>query len=684
MIRIVGFLLLFLSSYYYSQCNSYTSCNPNAGLYSGNNPDLIEYDNMIVGFHTSIIRNSFNEYKIWGSNAANNGVDSALSPQFITKENYPNLEGEILKVALGSNLSFSQFFVLTTKGLFVGGKPGTVLSTELKSYGEFGPLTINGKTDGLPENVSPTDVKMLFASTKTLILTTCQGNVYVLTDIPYGRGNGLNGDANNWAQVMENEHTPLTNVIVTRGQGGMGFALKKDGSLWTWGSFVSLGFPISQNFTFASYATKMNLPAEAQGVKMIQATASGQGAASNYSYYLLDQKNTLYVLGMNINGILGSPTPAVQKTWTKGKFPDNSFANNVAWISANEHDLSYNTFGLVTTDGKFYVAGSNFRYSIGLDSTGINYLTMPNGIYPSDVILHCELGGHCTAVTKKGTSRYGYVGHRVDGSMGDGSADDYDQKSFDFTTTPEVEICGVTCNKPKIESSISICSTENGFFTIKGTPGDEITYRLNNGNSETIVLDATGKFEIKIENIVEHQKLEITKFENLVCTENVSIKSSITVESQLLLEIEEQAHNAITVKILGPQNKKFQYQLVDNSGQIIRPFQDNPTFSNINSGIYSIQIKSTETDCIFSQQYMYLNLENVITPNGDGKNDAIRTETLKLLANSKLLLYNRFGDLIGEYNTNTNLFQAPTGTYWYHLSTENGLSKTGWILVKNR
>lgn len=215
--KILLFFLFFISNYYFSQCSNYLNCNPNSGLYSGNNPEDIEYDNFTLGYHTSFIKNPFNDYKIWGADVSNDGTP-VLTPKIINSVNYPNLTGEIIKVALGSLYSNSQLIVLTTDGLFACGLPGTVIPIDIKSDSEFNKITVDGKTDGLPYGVSPSDVKMIFASTQTLLITTCSGEVFVLSELPEARGNGNAGTNDQWHQVMENATTPLTNVIVTRGQ----------------------------------------------------------------------------------------------------------------------------------------------------------------------------------------------------------------------------------------------------------------------------------------------------------------------------------------------------------------------------------------------------------------------------------------------------------------------------------
>ncbi|RZJ84099.1 MAG: hypothetical protein EOO20_21695 [Chryseobacterium sp.] len=309
--NLLSFFLFLTLPYCYCQCYNYSGCNPNSGLYSGNDPEDIDYDNIITAYHSTVIKDAFNNYKIWGSYAAANGVDNVLSPQYINSTNYPALTGDIKKVALGD---IAQLIVLTSDGLFVSGVPGRVIPISIKSTPFFERITVNGKSDGLPPGVNPTDVRMLFATSQALMITTCQGAVYVLSESTFARGDGNTGSDAAWARVMENATTPLTDVIVTRGQIKMGFALKKDGSLWTWGKNVYTGKNSDGYYQDIMYATKMTVPASVTGIKMIQATALG--VADYHTYYLLDNKNTLYCLGFNSYGEFGFRTFPIIKVWT--------------------------------------------------------------------------------------------------------------------------------------------------------------------------------------------------------------------------------------------------------------------------------------------------------------------------------------------------------------------------------
>ncbi|MFI5453082.1 gliding motility-associated C-terminal domain-containing protein [Pedobacter sp. UC225_61] len=83
---------------------------------------------------------------------------------------------------------------------------------------------------------------------------------------------------------------------------------------------------------------------------------------------------------------------------------------------------------------------------------------------------------------------------------------------------------------------------------------------------------------------------------------------------------------------------------------------------------------------------------NVITPNGDGKNDVFRIDGLELRPNNTLSIFNRWGNEVyrsnGSYKNDWNGNGLNEGTYYYLLKIKekdgSERSTTGWItLIKD-
>jgi gliding motility-associated-like protein len=527
MMRIILLLFIFLPFYCFSQCQTII-CNPNAGIFSNNNPATIAYDNIGSAFHSTYVLETNGDWKVWGENMNNNGQSHALNPTIINSANYPALTGNILKVAVASDFTpFVQLIVLTSTGLFALGNEGIVIDNEITTSRVFQKLTINNKTDGLPIGVTPSNVKMLFASFRTLILTTCEGNVYVLSLDPNVRGNGSTGSSLIWSQVMENPTTPLSNVIVTRGQRNVAFALKADGTIWSWGSNVYLGN--NTNSQTLNYATQMTLPAGIPGVKMIQMT--------NLSYYILGTDQKIYALGGNSNGQLADNTSTTRLSWVNAKNPDNSIINDVLWISANEHDPRFSSFSLIKSGGKFFTAGNDSGRMIGRTGSTLNLPDFPNGVLSSDVITFAEVGGHTTMIVKEGVSNYGYVGHRINGSLGDGTSTSQNISSFNFTLPPVVSICGSICIAPTVTAVSPICPGENAVFTIQGFNGDIVSYNINNGPNQTVTIGTTETATVTINNTQINQTINLTNISNLFSSCSLVLNTSLTIQLNNTLAI---------------------------------------------------------------------------------------------------------------------------------------------------
>jgi gliding motility-associated-like protein len=529
----------FLSNYSNAQCGQ-PVCNSNTGILSNDNATDIAYDNMGSAFHSTYIKEPNGGWKVWGEYMANNGVSNLLSPLDFNSTNYPALTGTIYKLAIGSNYSLNvQLIVLTSDGLFVLGDQGEVISNDFTSSNTFQKITVNGKLDGLPAGVSPDDVKMMFAANRTLMITTCNGEVYVLSQSPNVRGIGGGGDPILWSRVMVDATTPLTDVIVARGISTVAFALKSDGTLWTWGDNTFLGDGTSA--TNRSFATQMTLPAGIPGVKMIQAASNNLVSmdVTNVSYIVLGTDKKIYSLGKNNYGQLGDRTAVDRTVWVNAKNPDDTIINDAAWISTNEHDENFTALAVIKTNGVVYTAGCNSYYMIGRTEGGdentvtgaINFLDVPTGISNTDYITFVETGGHTCALIKQCYSRYGYVGHRVRGSIGDGSDLSETISSYDFNSPPEIAVCGAQFLQPVITTNSPICPGQNAVYTISGTPGDVLTYFLNGGNSQTITISSTGISQIVIPNATANQEINFTQIFsiNTTCEYNLAIVSIIDV-----------------------------------------------------------------------------------------------------------------------------------------------------------
>lgn len=125
-------------------------------------------------------------------------------------------------------------------------------------------------------------------------------------------------------------------------------------------------------------------------------------------------------------------------------------------------------------------------------------------------------------------------------------------------------------------------------------------------------------------------------------------------------------------------------------------FQPSNTFTNLPRGLHTMYVKGADDCAVATEQFVIINLINLITPNGDGYNDELNYEDLKIKNNVTIKVFDRFGNTVHSGNENTLKWDGksfgkplPTGTYWYVISwTEPAIGEIktyhGWVLLKNR
>jgi len=498
--RVWGWLILFF-------CVAHTSkaqCNVND-----------PYDKIISGYHASVAIKSTGEYSIWGANMAPTGLTGQVTPLEISTSNYSSLTGTIYKAGIGGSYtgtSIDQAVVLTSTGLFAWGAVGSLFSPSLTTSPGVAQITppAGSSPIGLPIGLEPSDVKMLFAMYRTLILLSKSGDVYVLGYISgaldgIGAVQGTAG-TNVWQRVKIDATTYLTGVKAVRGQVGNTninalIAETNDGKLYTWGKSTFLGD--GSGVAYRSYATEMTLPddVKTKGIRMIGVTGGVVSGSTYNTYYVLSNSGNLYAMGDNKNYQCGAFTrDLVHLNWVQAKksAAANDFLTDVIFVTVQEHSNSVPAAAAITKVGDFYSWGYNARNMLGRPIENASYDPGLAGgfIQGSDKALFAEMGGHTLLYVKEGSSKFCYVGHRINGSMGDGTSFDAKEPIFNCDQTPTIDLCGSVPNVSDTTTSTINASPKiiraNGkdystiFVQLKDAKGNNLT-----GNGGLVTISST-------------------------------------------------------------------------------------------------------------------------------------------------------------------------------------------------
>jgi gliding motility-associated-like protein len=443
------------------------------------------------------------------------GLSGQVTPLEISTSNYSSLTGTIYKAGIGGSYtgtSIDQAVVLTSTGLFAWGAVGSLFSPSLTTSPGVAQITppAGSSPIGLPIGLEPSDVKMLFAMYRTLILLSKSGDVYVLGYISgaldgIGAVQGTAG-TNVWQRVKINATTYLTGVKAVRGHVGNTninalIAETNDGKVYTWGRTTLLGD--GSDVAYRSYATEMNLPddVKTKGIRMIGLTGGVMGGSSFNTYYILSNSGNLYAMGDNKNYQCGAFTrDLVHLNWVQAKksAAANDFLTDVIFVTVQEHSNSVPAAAAITKVGDFYSWGYNARNMLGRPIENASYDPGLAGGFSqgTDKALFAEMGGHTLLYVKEGSSKFCYVGHRINGSMGDGTSFDAKEPIFNCDQTPTIDLCGSVPNVSDTTTSTINASPKiiraNGkdystiFIQLKDARGNNLT-----GNGGLVTISST-------------------------------------------------------------------------------------------------------------------------------------------------------------------------------------------------
>ncbi|MGC4128928.1 MAG: hypothetical protein QM564_05065, partial [Bergeyella sp.] len=422
-----------------------TGCNPNTGIYA-DDPDTIEYDNIVSLVGATYLKQADGTVKTWGNDGTN--APDYLVPTTVNSTTRPNITGDVLKFGLGDFSGNQDNFILTTTGLYGNGLViNSTTPAPTTTYGVSGTNTY-----GLPMGVTPDNVKIMASTALGLAIVSCDGQIWIMGLAgQYGDGTGVD-TTTQWHRVKTNATTTLDNVVAVRLLVDKAIAMTDDGKLYTWGDNTYLGDGSPK--AARTYATEMTLPTGATP-KMIGIMGNLNDTYTTYT--LLTTDGLVYLLGNDVQGTTATSWVKAQKPAAMG----GGDLDNIAWINTvDQEEVYYDTPGspyntaALTTDGKLWteIHTSSPNYMPGALAAGATYDATK--LNQTDKIVNVEVAAYKIVIIRE-DGRVGFMGYRENGSFADGTTTYEEVTEFMFPTNTEVtelEPCGVdipeTCVKP--------------------------------------------------------------------------------------------------------------------------------------------------------------------------------------------------------------------------------------------
>lgn len=197
------------------------------------------------------------------------------------------------------------------------------------------------------------------------------------------------------------------------------------------------------------------------------------------------------------------------------------------------------------------------------------------------------------------------------------------------------------------------------------------------GTGQTITVDQIGTYKVTIEN----GECEAT-FETKV----------ITAELPQITNADYQS-GTLTITASNPSFTNPLEYSIDNGftwqeSNVFTGVQDNTTLM--------LMVRIKNTSCVTIKDFFTLHIPNIITPNGDGKNDELDFSAISRFEDFEVFIFDRYGKKIWEAAKNAPVWDGrfqgralSTATYWYQVKYKDPVSDTmvlkkGWVLLKNR
>jgi len=248
---------------------------------------------------------------------------------------------------------------------------GTVWSWGYNAFGQLGDNTTTQRNTPVqvhgPDNMGfLTGITAIASSNSTTYALKSDGTVWSWGHNGYGQlGDNTTIQKSTPVQV----HGPgdvgfLTGITAISASINSAYALKSDGTVWSWGENTNASMLGDGTTTQRNTPVQVHGPGDVGFLTNVVALTSG-----NTSAYALKSDGTVWSWGANTYGQLGDNTTIQRLTPVQAHGPDNvGFLNNITAISAGTNSLY-----ALKSDGTVWSWGRNTYGQLGNNSTSSSY-----------------------------------------------------------------------------------------------------------------------------------------------------------------------------------------------------------------------------------------------------------------------------------------------------------------------
>jgi hypothetical protein len=323
--------------------------------------------------------------------------------------NYGGSDGRVIEVGTSGapwnedGYGWNSMFIRTTTKFY--GHGTGFLPAVFNTGATLSGTTFQDLTSQLPPGVTIGDILNMINSRENISLITRTGDLWTRTTHDFnvlGNGSTSNPNRKTWFKAS------ISKVKKYAAYRGAAIALTENGNIYVWGQGVQLGD--------GTAAKNYNIPTLLDNFYYGSKTAIDVACVNGPNFYIHTSDGRVYSWG--VNGVsLGNSGTTSNKPRTIKLCSGADLTDIVKIDGANESGLS--CIGFLNSDNTLFNLGEN---NSGMLSGSANY-TCPLKV-TSSLFRDFTYGGHYTVGFKLnscGEGLYCYCGHRINGSIGDGS-----------------------------------------------------------------------------------------------------------------------------------------------------------------------------------------------------------------------------------------------------------------------